>query len=141
MRPNRDRAVSTILAAVLGSPMSPSTSATFGAPANGFALVMFREFATTLYPRFRNASTRPAPIPRDAPVIIAVLPVFAICELRLLISAHALQSAALFSKTEYRCAAGAGTRAFLGGHAGVGARSCRHANTRPTARAPELSPW
>src|SRR5438105_15279079 len=81
IRPNRDTAVSTILAAVPGWPMSPSTSAIFAAPANGFSLVMFREFATTLYPRFRNASTSPAPIPREAPVTIAVFAVFAICEI------------------------------------------------------------
>src|SRR5450432_2958052 len=61
--------------------MSPSTSAIFAAAANEFALVMFREFATTLYPRFRNASTSPAPIPREAPVTIAVFAVFAICKL------------------------------------------------------------
>jgi len=48
IRPNRDTAVSTIFAAVRGSPMSPSTSATFAAAGNGFALVMLREFATTL---------------------------------------------------------------------------------------------
>src|SRR5947207_15615748 len=48
IRPNRDTAVSTIFAAVRGSPMSPSTSATFVAVENGFAVVMFREFATTL---------------------------------------------------------------------------------------------
>ncbi len=83
IRPNRDTAVSTILAAVRGSPMSPSTGATFAAAWNGFALVMFREFATTLYPRFRNASTRPAPIPREAPVTIAVFVVFAISKLLL----------------------------------------------------------
>ena len=47
-RPNRDMAVSTILAAVFGSPMSPSTSARFADAGNGFALVMFREFPTTL---------------------------------------------------------------------------------------------
>jgi len=48
IRPNRDTAVFTIVAAVPGWPMSPSTSAIFAAAANGFALVMFREFATTL---------------------------------------------------------------------------------------------
>src|SRR6266478_5968080 len=61
--------------------MSPSTSATFAAAANGFSFVMCREFAITLYPRLRNASTSPAPIPRDAPVTIAVFVVFAICVL------------------------------------------------------------
>jgi len=63
--------------------MSPSTSATFAAAANGFSFVMCREFATTLYPRFRNASTSPAPIPRDAPVRIAVFVVFAIRQIPL----------------------------------------------------------
>src|SRR5215470_16785110 len=52
--------------------MSPSTSARFADAANGFALVICREFATTLYPRFTNASTSPAPIPCEAPVTIAV---------------------------------------------------------------------
>src|SRR6267142_546705 len=46
IRPNRDTAVSTIFAAVRGSPMSPSTSATFAAVENGFTLVIFREFAS-----------------------------------------------------------------------------------------------
>ena len=36
-----------LFAAVLGSPMSPSTSARSADAGNGFALVMFREFATT----------------------------------------------------------------------------------------------
>src|SRR6266850_8443031 len=61
--------------------MSPSTSATFAASANGFSFVMCREFATTLYPRLRKASTSPAPIPREAPVTIAVFVVFAICQI------------------------------------------------------------
>jgi hypothetical protein len=74
--PNFDTAVSTIFTAVLRSPMSPSTSARFPDAENGFALEMCREFATTLYPRFKNASTTPAPIPREAPVTIAVF-----CEL------------------------------------------------------------
>src|SRR5262249_4224715 len=91
IRPNLETAVSTILAAVSGSPISPSTSATFEAAANGLALVMVREFATTLYPRLRNASTSPAPIPREAPVIIAVLLVCAISKLPLSISAHELR--------------------------------------------------
>src|SRR5260370_3955041 len=94
IRPNRDTAVSTILAAVRGSPMSPSTGATFAAAWNGFALVMFREFATTLYPRFRNASTRPAPIPREAPVTIAVFAAFAICSHPLASISYELQNLA-----------------------------------------------
>src|SRR5262245_16744812 len=98
--------------------MSPSTSPTFAAAANGFSLVMFREFATTLYPRLRNASTSPAPIPREAPVIIAVLLVFAICKLRLPISPHELQNAGpgAISKNEYRCAMGADTVPSSGEH-------------------------
>jgi hypothetical protein len=51
---------------------------------NRFALVMFREFATTPYPRFRNSSTSVAPIPREAPVTTAVFCVFAIFKLLLL---------------------------------------------------------
>src|SRR5215467_9252610 len=121
IRPNRDTAVSTILAAVAGSPMSPSTGATFSVAANGFALVMFREFATTLYPRSRNASTSPAPIPREAPVIIDVLVVFAICKLRLPISSHELQNAGRDVVSKIVRAMGADTRAFLGEHASVGA--------------------
>src|SRR5580693_3549005 len=79
-----------MLAAVPGSPMSPSTKATFAAAAKGFSLVMCREFATMLYPRFRNASTSPAPIPREAPVIIAVLLVFGIYRAPYLTSPHRL---------------------------------------------------
>src|SRR6266850_2142806 len=74
--------------------MSPSTSATFAAAANGFSLVMCREFATTLYPRFRNASTRPAPIPREAPVTIAVFAAFDICSLPLASISYELQNLA-----------------------------------------------
>jgi hypothetical protein len=40
-------------------------------------LVMFREFATTLYPRFRTSSTSAAPIPWEAPVTTAVFCIFA----------------------------------------------------------------
>src|SRR6185369_257946 len=94
IRPNRDTAVSTIFAPVRGSPMSPSTSATFAAVENGFAFVMFREFATTLYPRFRNASARPAPIPREAPVTIAVFAAFAISSLPLTAISYEPQSLA-----------------------------------------------
>src|SRR5215469_10978128 len=76
IRPNRDTAVSAIFAAVRGSPMSPSTSERFADGGKGFVLEMFREFATTLYPRSRNASTKPAPIPWEAPVMIADFCVF-----------------------------------------------------------------
>src|SRR6516162_8168274 len=48
IRPNLDTVVSTILAAVFGSPMSPSTRARFADAGKGLALVMFCEFATTL---------------------------------------------------------------------------------------------
>ena len=67
----------TIFAAVFGSPMFPPTSARFADAGNGFTLVMFREFATTLQSRFKKASTSPAPIPCEAPVTIAVFCVFA----------------------------------------------------------------
>jgi hypothetical protein len=40
--------VSAIFAAVLAFPMSPSTRARLGDSGNEFALVMLREFATTL---------------------------------------------------------------------------------------------
>src|SRR5262245_50492080 len=107
--------------------MSPSTSATFAAAANGFSLVMFREFATTLYPRSRNASTSPAPIPREAPVIIVVLPVFAIYS-SIYQSAHTFQNADPdgITNNEYRSAMGCDTRDFLGG-----TRECRSSLTAP----------
>src|SRR6266481_3660607 len=69
----RDRAVSTILAAVAGSPMWPSTRATCLEAATSVDWVTFRELATTLKPRSTNALTIPAPIPCDAPVTMAVL--------------------------------------------------------------------
>src|SRR4029077_20319073 len=68
----RDSAVSTILAAVAGSPMWPSTRATWGEAATSVDWVTFRELATTLKPRSTNPFTIPAPIPCDAPVTIAV---------------------------------------------------------------------
>src|SRR3954464_8293997 len=70
----RDSAVSTTLAAVAGSPMFPSTSATWSEDATSADWVTFRELATTLKPRSTNAFTMPAPIPCDAPVTMAVLP-------------------------------------------------------------------
>src|SRR5258707_14995854 len=63
--------------------MSPSTSARLSDAGNGFAFVMCRELPTTLEPRFKNASTSPAPIPCEAPVTIAVFCVFAISKLLL----------------------------------------------------------
>src|ERR1700675_2014011 len=78
IRPNRNTAASTIFAAVPGSQMSPSTSAIFADAANGFAFVMFREFATTLYPRSRNDWATPAPMPCEPPVTMTVFFLFAI---------------------------------------------------------------
>src|SRR5213592_5170349 len=69
----RDRAVSTILAAVVGSPMWPSTRATRSEAATSVDWVTFRELATTLKPRSTNPFTIPAPIPCEAPVTMAVL--------------------------------------------------------------------
>src|SRR6516225_2145799 len=69
---NRDSAVSAILAAVAGSPMWPSTRATWSEAATSVDWVTFRELATTLKPRSRNALTIPAPIPCEAPVTMAV---------------------------------------------------------------------
>jgi len=68
----RDRAVSTILAAVAGSPMWPSTRATWLEAATSVDWVTFRELATTLNPRSINPFTIPAPIPCEAPVTMAV---------------------------------------------------------------------
>ena len=48
IRPNRAKAVATMFAAVLGSPMSPSISARRSDGGKGFTLVMVRELATTL---------------------------------------------------------------------------------------------
>src|SRR5438445_13741580 len=70
--PKRDSAVSTILAAVAGSPMWPSTRATLLEAASSVDCVTFRELATTLKPRSTNAFTIPAPIPCEAPVTMAV---------------------------------------------------------------------
>src|SRR5215813_5893053 len=71
----RDSAVSTILAAVAGSPMWPSTRATCLEAATSVDWVIFLEVATTLKPRSTNSFTIPAPIPCDAPVTMAVFPV------------------------------------------------------------------
>src|SRR6267143_2849477 len=68
----RDNAVSTILAAVAGSPMWPSTRATWLEAVTSVDWVTFRELATTLNPRVTNAFTIPAPIPCEAPVTMAV---------------------------------------------------------------------
>src|SRR6266851_9840946 len=68
----RDSAVSTILAALAGSPMWPSTRATWLEAEISVDWVTFRELATTLKPRSTNAFTIPAPIPCEAPVTMAV---------------------------------------------------------------------
>jgi len=68
----RDSAVSTILAAVAGSPMWPSTRATWSEAATSVDWVTFREVATTLKPRPTKAFTTPAPMPCEAPVTMAV---------------------------------------------------------------------
>src|SRR6266446_1996832 len=68
----RASAVSTILAAVAGAPMWPSTRATWLEAATSVDWVTFREFATTLQPRSTDAFTIPAPIPCEAPVTMAV---------------------------------------------------------------------
>src|SRR3984893_8049138 len=68
----RDSAVSTILAAVAGSPMWPSTRATRSEAATSVDWVTFRELATTLKPRSTNPFTIPAPIPCAAPLTMAV---------------------------------------------------------------------
>src|SRR5712672_438890 len=68
----RDNAVSMILAAVAGSPMWPSTRATWLEAATSVDWVTFRELATTLQPRSTNPFTIPAPIPWEAPVTMAV---------------------------------------------------------------------
>src|SRR6478735_4391427 len=76
----RDIAVATILAAVAGSPMFPSTKATWSEAATSVDLLMLRELATTLKPRSTNAFTIPAPIPCEAPVTMAVFDwLFMVC--------------------------------------------------------------
>src|ERR1700704_1247723 len=68
----RASAVSTILAAVAGSPTWPSTRATRSEAATSVDWVTLRELATTLKPRSTSAFTIPAPIPCEAPVTMAV---------------------------------------------------------------------
>src|SRR5262249_50445588 len=72
MRPKRDTAASTTLSAVFGSPISPLINARFADRGKEFAFAIFREFAPTLYPRFKTSSSSAAPIPWEAPVTIAV---------------------------------------------------------------------
>src|SRR5262245_9853434 len=68
----RDSAVSTILATVADSPMSPSTKAFWLEDVTSVDWVFFRELATTLKPRSTNPFTIPAPIPCEDPVTMAV---------------------------------------------------------------------
>src|SRR5262249_62222297 len=68
----RASAVPMILPAVAGSPMWPSTRATWSEAATSVDWVTFRELATTLKPRSANPFTMPAPIPCEAPVTMAV---------------------------------------------------------------------
>src|SRR4030095_10423087 len=68
----RDSAVSTIFAAVAGSPIWPSTRATGSETATSIDGVILRELATTLKPRSTSPFTIPAPIPCEAPVTTAV---------------------------------------------------------------------
>jgi len=69
----RARAVSTIVAAVAGSPTSPSTSASRSLASISLDRVTVRELATTFHPRAMNAFVIPAPMPCEAPVTRAVL--------------------------------------------------------------------
>src|SRR5437667_5868679 len=52
--------------------MFPSIYATSSDGSTAPDLVIFREFAATVYPRSKNAFTRPAPMPCEPPVTIAV---------------------------------------------------------------------
>jgi hypothetical protein len=91
----RASAVSTILAAVTGLPMSPSTRATRSEAAISVDWVTLRELATTLKPRSTNAFTIPAPMPCEAPVTMAVLG-------RLLMVAHLKKGLAEFRLLDVR---------------------------------------
>src|SRR5271169_1808181 len=78
--PKRLIAASTVLAAVSCLLISPSTRTKLGGTKPGEAVIFgtvsdrlaSSDVATTLYPSFRKPSTKPAPIPPDAPVTIAV---------------------------------------------------------------------
>src|SRR5262249_40579971 len=65
------RAAPVTRSAVAGSAMSPSTVSTSGSPEGP----MVRAAAATAQPRPRYPATRPAPMPREAPVMTATLPV------------------------------------------------------------------
>src|SRR5580698_2503586 len=69
MRPKRSSAASMIRLAVAGSPMSP---ATVSRPGSADGLIL-RALATTAQSRLRYPATRPAPMPREAPVTMATL--------------------------------------------------------------------
>ena len=62
-----------IWSAVAGSAMSPSTVRTPGSSAG----LIVRAVATTAQPRPRYPATSPAPMPWEAPVMTATLPVMA----------------------------------------------------------------
>src|SRR5580765_7983734 len=100
----RDSAVSTILAAVAGSPMWPSTRATWLEAATSVDWVIFRELATTLKPRSTSPFTIPAPIPCEAPVTIAVFsePLMVV-HLSLLMDGSALRIRRAFRPDSPRC--------------------------------------
>jgi hypothetical protein len=83
--PNLFVARSMIVSAVRASAMFPSTKANLSDASKLCDFVMFRELATTLYPRSRKALTTPAPIPCDPPVTIIVLFVFTTSELIVLL--------------------------------------------------------
>src|ERR1700692_4022848 len=63
----RDSALSTTLAAVAGSPMWPSTRATWLEAATSVDWVTFRELATTLKPPSTNPLTITPPTPSHRP--------------------------------------------------------------------------
>jgi hypothetical protein len=69
MRPKRSSAASTIRPAVAGSLMSAATVSTFW---SGDDLIV-RAVATTAQSRARYPATRPTPVPREAPVMMATL--------------------------------------------------------------------
>ena len=73
IRPKRSSAAPAIRPAVAGSVMSPATLSTSGSPDGSIV----RALATTAQPRSRYPATRPAPMPWEAPVMTATLPVMA----------------------------------------------------------------
>ena len=67
MRPKRSSAVSTIRPAVAGPVISPAPVTRSGSCDR----LIVRELATTAPFRFRYPATRPAPMPPEAPVMMA----------------------------------------------------------------------